>query len=152
MDNVQEGDQVVVLGLSASIRNRVAILRKALPAVWARCSGNTKIENSMKRVFAEHEKSIPRFPGPLVSSLRQRARSCNMYHKIAAGGTIPLSEIHLFPVPVRDGYETVIARTLEKAGGSVSRHYVLAPRGSAPPGRPVVLQQPPVLRNDHYTT
>ena len=103
MDGVREGDQVVVIGA---------------------------VNVYEKGYFApEHKKSIPRFPWTVGVLTSATGAVLHDIHKIAAERN-PYVEIRLFPVPVQGtGAETVIARTLEKAGRDPSLDVLILARG-----------------------
>lgn len=136
MDGVREGDQVVVIG-AVNVYEKGGTVSFIIEKLFTRGVGTLqqqyeKIKKELyeKGYFApEHKKSIPRFPWTVGVLTSATGAVLHDIHKIAAERN-PYVEIRLFPVPVQGtGAETVIARTLEKAGRDPSLDVLILARG-----------------------
>lgn len=136
MENVREGDHVVVIG-TVNVYEKGGTVSFIIERLFSQGQGSLQMqyEHIKQEMLAKgyfdacHKKALPRFPWRVGVLTSQTGAVIHDIRKIAAERN-PYISIHLFPIPVQgNGAEKQIAETLQKAGKTPGLDVLIVARG-----------------------
>ncbi|SDM41364.1 Exodeoxyribonuclease VII large subunit [Megasphaera paucivorans] len=136
MDNVCEGDHVVVIG-AVQVYEKAGSVSFIIERLFSQGVGKLQAEyEKVKKELAaegyfdtEHKKPLPRFPWTIGILTSKTGAVLHDIHKIAAERN-PYVQIELFPIPVQGvGVETIIAQKIASAGADSHLDVLILARG-----------------------